>query len=248
VTEQHLVLTPEKVIVSYRLAGVGSRIMAHFLDLILFGMITYAIMIGVGMLSLVVGESLVMVLASLITAFGFFLYFIIQEGVWQGQTLGKRVFNLRVMSADGTPVTMAGAIYRNLLRPADIFPGFYLVGIVSIFTNERSQRVGDLAAGTVVVHDPRVPFGFTPAPHRYGLHPFEDSVGPLQRMTLEEYFAIKRLCDRFPELPPVVQNKSIEEIWVPFAKAQRIAPLDNVHPIYQMEAVVMKFGRMHKLI
>ena len=222
--------------------------MAHFVDLLLFLFITYAVTMGVSMMSMAWGWSLSELLIGLFLTFGFFLYFILQEGFFQGQTLGKRIFNLRVLSSDGTPVTFSGALYRNLLRPADMFPGFYLVGIIAIFTNERSQRIGDLAAGTLVIHDPKVPFGFTPAPHRYGMHPFEDSVGPLQRMTIEEYFAIKRLCDRFPELPPAVQNQSIQEIWVPFAQGQKIAPLDNVHPIYQMEAVVMKFGRMHKLI
>ncbi len=222
--------------------------MAHFVDLLLAMFIMYGILMGMGYLSLIWGAATSEVLTALLVSFGFFLYFIIQEGLFQGQTLGKRIFNLRVMSADGTPITFPGALYRNLLRPADMFPGFYLVGLIAIFTNERSQRIGDLAAGTLVVHDARVPFGFTPAPHRYGMHPFEESVGPLQRMTLEEYFAIKRLCDRFPELPPAVQNHSIQEIWVPFAQSQKIAPLENVHPIYQMEAVVMKFGRMHKLI
>jgi hypothetical protein len=67
-------------------------------------------------------------------------------------------------------------------------------------------------------------------------------------MTLEEYFAIKRLCDRFPELPPETQKRSIGEIWQPFAEKHAIEPVAGVHPVYLMEAVIMRYGRQHKLV
>ncbi len=248
VTEQYLVLTPEKVIVSYRLAGIGSRILAHILDLVIFLILFTGVSTFVGYLSTVVGMTLSYAVMTLLTTFGIFLYFFIQEGLWQGQTIGKKALNLRVISVDGTPITLLSAFYRTILRPGDFLPMFYMVGFITIFTNEKSQRLGDIAAGTMVIHDPRVPFGFTPAPHRYGHHPFEASIGPLLGMTLEEYFALKRLCDRFPELTPAAQTASISEIWNPFAESQKIAPLENVHPIYQIEAVIMKFGRQHNLV
>ena len=149
---------------------------------------------------------------------------------------------------DGTNVTGLAAFYRNIVRFADIVPGFYAVGMIAIFTNRDGQRLGDFIAGTVVIRTVKPIRMFTPAPHRFGIHPFENQIGSLDRMTMEEYFAVKRLCDRFPELPPATQQSSLITVWAPFAHAHHIEPISHVHPVYQMEAVVMKYGREHKLV
>ncbi|MCU0315038.1 MAG: RDD family protein [Fimbriimonadaceae bacterium] len=237
------VLTPDKVVVTFNLAAFGSRAGAFILDAIFLGMFFYAASTVTAILALVIPD-LVLLLQVLLFTFGFYLYFGLQEALWRGQTLGKKILNLRVMSADGTPVTPSGAILRNLLR----FPPLFIVDLVCMFLNKQSQRIGDLVSHTVVVHEPRARSNFSPAPHQYGEHVFENSIGELKGMTLEDYHAIKRLCDRFPELPPVTQARSIAEIWEPFAEEHKIEPIPNVHPIYQMEAVVMKYGRQRKLV
>lgn len=246
--EPYALLTPEKVVVSYRLAGIGSRIIAHLTDLIVLFFVLAALNMVGGFLALAVGPEGAMAIAVIANSIAVFAYFFLQEGYWQGQTLGKRAAGLRVVMVDGTPITWEAAVFRNLLRPADFLPALYLVGVAAIFTNARSQRVGDLAAGTVVIHTPKADLRFSPAPHRYGTHPLEASIGELRSMSLEEYVAIKRLCDRFPELPPEIQARSVAEIWQPFAAHHGIEPIEGVHPVYQMEAVVMKFGRLHKLV
>ena len=154
----------------------------------------------------------------------------------------------RVVMHDGTPITFAAAFYRNVLRPADFLPAFYLVGVLCVFTNPRSQRLGDLAAGTVVIAERSVAMGYVPAPHHVGVHRLESSVGDLRKMTLEEYHAIKRLVDRFMSLPPETQQWSTQHIWLPFAARHGIQPVSGSPAIFQMEAVVMKFGRMHNLV
>ena len=83
----------------------------------------------------------------------FFGYFIFFEAVWRGQTPGKRLLGLRVIRQDGTRLGLAGAAIRNLLRVADSLPLFYGVGILSIILSRRRQRLGDFAAGTIVVRD-----------------------------------------------------------------------------------------------
>lgn len=253
VVHDYAVLTPEKVVVTYRLAGAGGRIFAYLLDVIIvwFLMILVAFLVGFTVGSLDSGLSQLIV--GLAFVLGSLLYSTLLEGLWNGQSLGKKAMNLRVRMLDGTPVTFGAALYRNLFRVVDAMPGIpviglYMVGFVLMFTSERSQRLGDLAAGTVVVHEPRSVPRFNPAPYKFGQHPFENAVGDLRGMTMEEYYAIKRLCDRFPELGPETQSRSLREFWEPFARRHGIAPVSNVHPVYLMEAVVMRYGRQKGLL
>jgi uncharacterized RDD family membrane protein YckC len=246
VNDQHTVLTPEKAVVSFRVAGVGGRIGAQIIDLMLLAVTIVVATILAGLAGLVLFELAMGLYAFFLTA-SFFLYFILFEWLWNGLTPGKRAAGIRVVSDDGTPVTLRSAVYRNFLRVADFLPMFYFAGFIASFMNEKSQRLGDLAAGTIVIYDAKPNPQYQVTPHHAGVHPFEETVGELTTMTMEEYFAIKRLCDRFPELPPTVQMRSVEEVWKPFATKERIEPLPGVHPVYQMEAVVMKYGRKRKL-
>lgn len=242
------VLTPEKVVVAYRLGNIGSRGMAQLADLLIIGALQFGLAQILSPLFSVIDPAISAVFFSLVSAFGIFAYFSLFEGFWNGQTLGKKMLRLRVRMVDGTPVTLGAALYRNLMRPADFLPLFYLAGLATIFLNERSQRLGDLAAGTLVIHEPAPIAIFSPAPYRLGVHPFEDAVGDLRGMTMEEYHAVKRLCDRFPELSPAMQAHWLAQLWIPFAQRHAIPTLPNVHPVYLMEAVVMRFGRQRGLI
>ena len=248
VTDEYAVLTPEKVVVSFPVASLGTRILAHLFDLFIAIVLMGGIQVGLAVIVGLILPEVAQAVANVVAGFGLFLYFILSEALWQGQTVGKRVAGIRVVMTDGTPVTGLAAFYRNLLRPGDFFPMFYMVGFVSIFTNPRAQRLGDVVAGTMVIKTVKPITHFAPAPHRYGLHPFEPSTPGLEKMTIEEYFAIKRLCDRFPVLPPTTQSASIQNIWSPFAAKHGIEPIKDVHPVYQMEAVIMKYSRIHKLV
>jgi hypothetical protein len=76
------------------------------------------------------------------------------EWFMNGQTLGKRLFHLRVMDVQGLNLTFSQVVLRNLLRFVDALPGFYMVGGLSVLTSRHCQRLGDLAANTVVVWNP----------------------------------------------------------------------------------------------
>jgi len=248
VDQDLVIITPEKTILSYRLAGLGSRVNAHIIDLV----VVFVLMLALGYGSLFLLSTLdpglgYGVALSLVGAIPF-LYFILLEGLWNGQTLGKRSVGIRVRMADGTPISMTAAIGRNLLRPADMLPGPYFFGLVAMFLNPKSQRIGDLVSGTVVCYETRPSAGFSPAPHMMGTHPLESEVGELKGMTLDEYQALRRMCDRFPEFSGNIQQRMIIEVWEPLATKLRIASLPNVHPIYLAEAVVMKYGRKHGLL
>ena len=242
------ILTPEKTIITYRLAGLGNRLLAHLLDVIIVVILFFLIAFAVGYIVGSVDSGLAQGIIGISTMFIVFGYFILFEGFGNGQTLGKRVAGVRVRMADGTPITFAAAAGRNLLRPADMMPGLYMVGLIAMFTNPRSQRLGDLVAGTIVVVEQKAPAVQIAAPHVAGIHPLEVHVGELRGMTVAEYNALRRYCDRFPELSPDTQQKLTEELWVPLAERLKLPSIEGIHPIYLAEAAVMKFGRQHGML
>lgn len=151
--------TPEQIALEFSLATVGSRFLALAVDTLVQVGCTILLFIGVGLGALAAAFSFeqagpwllaLLVLGMFLIYYGYFAVF---EAVWNGQTPGKRLIGLRVIHASGRPISVFEAILRNVVRIADQLPGIYAIGIVSIFVTERSQRLGDLAAGTVVVHE-----------------------------------------------------------------------------------------------
>ena len=86
----------------------------------------------------------------------FWTYPTLFELAWDGQTPGKRALALRVVRQDGGAVGLPASVVRNMLRVADLLPGFGGLGILVAFLDPQGRRIGDLAAGTLVVHDPAV--------------------------------------------------------------------------------------------
>jgi uncharacterized RDD family membrane protein YckC len=247
VEQDVLVLTPEKAIVRFHVAGLGSRFIAHVADLLLVCLMLMGSILLCGIF-----YPLDRYLASGAEMFALFAiplcYFILFEGLWNGSTPGKKIAGIRVRMSNGVPLTFGAALGRNLLRPADLIPGVYLVGIATMFTNPKGQRIGDLVANTVVFQDRLPEPRFAIAPHTAGIHPLEANVGDLRGMTIPEYNALRRFADRFPELAPAIQQKLVSEIWEPIAQRRRIPSYPNIHPIYLAEAAVMKYGREHGLL
>src|SRR5918992_6052971 len=141
------VATPEGIELTLRLAGPVPRAMAWAIDLALRAGIVLAVMMG----ALQFGRAgWGVVLLTL-----FFVEWLLPawfEALWRGQTPGKRAMRLAVLNDDGTPVRWPAALTRNLLRAVDFLPFLYGVGLVSMLLNRDFKRLGDLAAGTVVVY------------------------------------------------------------------------------------------------
>ena len=152
---QHTVLTPEYVEFDFVLAGLFSRFLAWLFDAVL------AVFIAGG---IIIALSLVMVAApGFASATGFVVWFLVDwgyaiflEAVWSGQTVGKRIFGLRVIQESGVRIGFWHAALRNLVRPVDKLPVFYLVGGGTAFLSSRQQRLGDILAGTIVVRERRL--------------------------------------------------------------------------------------------
>jgi len=159
VTEKLTIDTPEQIALDYVLAGVGSRCLALSLDTLIQAatmVILLLIVSGVSALQATLGgtpDVWPLAVGLLLGFVVFYGYFAIFEVLWRGQTPGKRVVGLRVIAATGHPVTAQAALLRNLVRVADSLPAVYAIGVLTMLITERSQRLGDLAAGTVVVHE-----------------------------------------------------------------------------------------------
>lgn len=237
------ILSPEKAILTYRVAGLGSRVLAHLVDCVILALCVGAGCMGIAYvfarMDMEFGTGMILFISFILP----FLYFVLFEGLWNGQTIGKKMAGVRVRMTDGTPITFLAALGRNIMRPADMLPGLYFLGVLAMFTNTKAQRIGDLISNTMVCYERRPVPNFVAAPHAAGIHPLEQYVGDLRGMTLEEYNALRRFADRFPELSQTIQERLLNEIWYPIAERRNIPSLPNVHPIYLMEAVVMKWGR-----
>lgn len=151
--------TPENVAFGYQVAGIGSRFLASLLDTILILLLqTVVILVFVLVLSAfdLFGETIAAWVYAVLGIVGFIFfwgYYIFFEMLWNGQTPGKRWVGLRVIRTDGTPITLSESFIRNLTRLVDFLPAMYGIGIISMFLDKQSRRPGDLAAGTLVVHD-----------------------------------------------------------------------------------------------
>lgn len=149
--------TPEGVPLELTLAGVGSRFASALLDYIVQIVILVALALvlsyGAGFSP---GSSAV---SAAVWIVGFFVVFwgydVAFEVLNSGRTPGKAVNGLRVVLESGAPVTFVPSAIRNVLRIIDLIPGNYLVGVTAILVTKKNQRLGDLAAGTLVIRESR---------------------------------------------------------------------------------------------
>ena len=147
-----VVATPERVSFDYQVAGLGTRAIAQVLDvLIILGILT-AVFFVASAVAIVgsTGGVLFLVIGSFVVIFG---YFWVSESLWSGQTIGKKAFRLRAVGDRGEPLTFAQAGIRNIVRIVDFLPYAYGIGLIVLFANGKGKRLGDLAAGTIVVKD-----------------------------------------------------------------------------------------------
>jgi uncharacterized RDD family membrane protein YckC len=140
--------TPEGVEVELTLAGIGSRFISGGIDWV----IQIFVLVALAVVLRQIGDVGAAILASAFFAVIFF-YDVLFEVLGGGRTPGKRAAGLRVVRSGGRPITFVRSALRNILRIIDILPGFYAIGMIVIFITHRNQRIGDLAAGTLVVRD-----------------------------------------------------------------------------------------------
>jgi len=193
--------TPEGVSLRLRAAGAFSRAQAWLLDLGLRA-IVYFTAVGIFAALGRGGMGLALLLLFALT----WGYNVVCEVWFHGQTLGKRALGLRVVSADGTPVTLLPSITRNLLRVVDGLPGIYCVGLVCGMIDPSARRVGDIVAGTLVVHADDLPTG-----SKVPITPAQPLALPLNQ---DEQAALIEFAERSPQLT-VQRQEELADILYP---------------------------------
>jgi uncharacterized RDD family membrane protein YckC len=160
-SDQLNIATPELVEIEMPLAGIGSRFIALLVDMLIWlaGFIGLIVLI---VLSAPKGEAphsehsdqWAVAIIIFIVFLLFWGYFTLFEAFWNGQTPGKRVARIRVIHRSGRAIGLVESMARNLVRYIDMQPfPLYAVGVIAIFATRQHQRLGDLAAGTLVVRD-----------------------------------------------------------------------------------------------
>lgn len=165
--EHYTFLTPENVELRYEVAGIGSRLMAAMLDYFVLALVYTAFTLGMAGGAPLLGRWLyewldrataqavvpwLMGALILLWFLSWWGYFVIFELLWNGQSPGKRVIGLRVLRGNGQPVGLIASLVRNFLRSVDLF---LFIGVLVMFLDRSSRRLGDFAAGTMVVREPR---------------------------------------------------------------------------------------------
>jgi uncharacterized RDD family membrane protein YckC len=153
----HSVITTEKVPFTYRVAGVGARALAWMVDACLLVLLLFIGNMYAGLM-----EGLRPGIGVAVFLFWFFGclwgYFLLFEWLWHGQTPGKRLLGIRVIQWRGTSLTFLQSAVRNIVRLVDALPaawlffGIYPLGFAVAIGNRKHLRLGDWAAGTLVVH------------------------------------------------------------------------------------------------
>jgi uncharacterized membrane protein SpoIIM required for sporulation/uncharacterized RDD family membrane protein YckC len=212
--QEHGVETPEHVVLSFELAGLGTRAAAAVIDLAILSaayVVVFLFSIAAGLSTSwnagagSWGVALVVLVASL----GFFLYYSLFEALWDGRTPGKRALGIRVVQDTGRPLTANAATVRNLVRLIDFFGLGPLPGIAFVFFHPAHKRLGDLAAGTIVVRDRVAAWGLAAPPPG----PAEPSIeaGPPE-LADPEFALLDRFLARVDQLAPDVQARMAAEL------------------------------------
>ena len=200
--------TPEHVEVRFELAGLGSRAAAAMTDLVLITLLLVPLQIATDQLGLETALGRwASALLYLLLSFALFAYYILFEGLNSGRTPGKILLGIRVVMDTGRPITPAAAVLRNLVRAGE-YAALLLPAALTMLLHRSNKRLGDLAAGTIVVRDHTTEWRLAPVAG-VGEDPVE--VGPPE-LAEEEFRLLDRLLARLPDLTPGVQARMTVEL------------------------------------
>ncbi|MBA2752563.1 MAG: RDD family protein [Actinobacteria bacterium] len=257
------IATPEGIDLDLTLAGLGSRFMAALID----GLIQVAVFIALAVLAgflssgaegidafdggLGAGIALALILVAMFLIF--FGYPIAFE-VWaSGRTPGKRWTGLRVVRVGGAPVSFLPSAVRNLVRLVDFLPTAYGIGIVALLANSRNQRLGDIAAGTIVVRERKATHPIAPVTQS-GQAGTASASAPepllpnwqywdVSSVSAEDLGTVRRFLERRPFLTPEARSRLANELAARL-RTKVSGPAEDLHPeVFLAEVAAVKSAR-----
>jgi uncharacterized RDD family membrane protein YckC len=199
------VRTPESIAFNYELAGLGSRFLALVIDQVIQILVLLGIFYGIVSAALHVPTghgaidtqaekiaSAVIIAAIIVVVFTiFFGYFIIFETLWNGKTPGKWALSIRVVRDGGYSVDFGAAVIRNLIRVGEFALGYYALSALSMVLSPENKRLGDYAAGTIVVRESALALALPDRPGKT-----EPVYAPTLYLSGEERALVKRFIER----------------------------------------------------
>ena len=217
------IATPEGVAVDLTLAGLGSRFIAAVIDTVIKVVASVGFFIflfgGSALLGGEQGSALGAAVFYVIVFLIWFAYDVLFETLMAGRTPGKRWTGLRVVRMGGRPVGFLASAIRNTVRFADFMPSFYLIGMITVLVTKMNQRLGDLAAGTVVVREQPVAASPKPPPLAHGYLtpppvPVPASVESwdVSAITTGDLATIRRFLERRADLTPQARMHLAQEL------------------------------------
>jgi len=234
------VVTPENVKINYELAGIGSRATALVLDtLVQAGLILILFLVLIGFNTLIglsgIQSRIQLFLADFIGAAFFIVifllysgYFIYYEGFKNGQTPGKYWMRIRVVREEGSPINLSNAIIRNLVRLIEAGLGSYSISIVLMIVTSKCKRLGDYAAGTIVVKERAtgvITIKNDVVPERKAPSSLEASlVKDIGILTRDEIDTVRRFVERRLELDLQAQENVARQIALPIMAKTGVNP------------------------
>lgn len=210
-------VTPEAVVLEFETAGLGSRTLAILIDLFIQGSILFVAAFSSSLLSLGVDGSgagtAAEVFWTVFTALVLLGYPIAWETLWRGRTPGKAALGLRVVTREGAPVQFRHAAVRGFLTLVDLFVTTGAVAVLFVLFTRDNQRLGDLAAGTVVLRERTgsrapAPVSFAPPPGLESYAARLDTTG----LSNDDYGAVRSFLLRAEGLPPEVRRSLAEQV------------------------------------
>lgn len=219
--------TPEYVSLQFQLSGLGSRAAAFLIDQLILWTINASIIIilviimnNETFLPIFFAENTIpiaiMIIALFIINWGYFFTFEFFSG---GRTIGKKLLGIRVIQENGHSITLLSSFIRNLMRIIDSLPTAYFLGIIMVFFHSKHKRLGDLVAGTIVVHERK-------AKRKKKLTPIEKEIAKrglskndlsidewaLKSFSVKDWKLVSTYVSRFQQLPESERNPLTKQI------------------------------------
>jgi len=212
---------PEEIDLQVEVANVGSRTLAILLDLAMGGLVLFIVYSLTLLFARNMTEDWMTKLSSsvlttllLLVVFGFqWVYFNIFEWLWNGQTPGKRLLHLRVIKVDGSPVSGIDVLLRNLARPIDTLGPMGLIGLLMIFISRKAQRLGDLMARTLVIHETAIDWSIFDQIESSASTSGTAPAAPAIRLTSAQWELLHRYLNRREQLPADVRERLVASLY-----------------------------------